>query len=194
MKVSSFCSLAVLLAIAATATTSCSGGLSRENAAVIISKADSFRGPLSLELSVGNGRFFPDECQKSLAALGILNITPPNAWGIYKTQLTAKGSAAFDEMKLSGSKSQEWADNRVYVVPLVNRSLVEVTGISDQNGGREASVEFSWKFSENPSLGLLSVIDYTAAHKGTALMKLYDDGWRVEKVDLGLVGDLCNRL
>jgi hypothetical protein len=95
-------------------------------------------------------------------------------------------------------------------VPLLRREVIEVTGVTKE-GGNSASVEFSWRSAPTPAgeafdparpafkslpptlqqkltrvnvLGNSLKMSFGEVRRGTAHMRLYDDGWRVESLSL----------
>jgi len=86
-------------------------------------------------------------------------------------------------------------DNR-WEILLVFKSglrITEVTGITRSapdgpdksvDSGTE-EVQFTWELNNDKSYGdLLACLPMTKTHTGAALIRLYDDGWRTEKVEL----------
>lgn len=65
----------------------------------------------------------------------------------------------------------------------VSRTVVSVTGIaeSDENESQTKIIEFVWQYKDVPLLVRRFV---RAGGTGLAVARLYDDGWRIKKVDL----------
>lgn len=111
-----------------------------------------------------------------------------NKTNFFSFELTDDGKRYFVEINLG---PMDFSDNLVLKEP-AKREVVEVTGITsgiDELLGSEAikEVQFTWKY-----VGLSEVVTRYSGeiwgkiivYEGAALMKLYDDGWRVEQVEL----------
>jgi len=61
--------------------------------------------------------------------------------------------------------------------------LVEVTGIADGVSGLK-EVQFTWKYEGLPDVVARYTGQGTQPHSGTSVVRLYDDGWRVEGLHL----------
>lgn len=90
-------------------------------------------------------------------------------------ELTPKGQQFFD-------KYWYYAGSATLKAPLKCEAL-EVTGITDGPQAGVKVVNFTWRYT-----GTVDAVNrYTGTtgvnHQGQAVMKLYDDGWRVENVD-----------
>lgn len=70
----------------------------------------------------------------------------------------------------------------IYIVPIhpIKAKLIEVTGISDNSEG-EKRVEYTWQWDggAQPS-ALRSAMQMDKPHQESVIVKLYDDGWRIE--------------
>jgi hypothetical protein len=65
------------------------------------------------------------------------------------------------------------------------REIVEVTGIADAPVGRNTKeVQFRWRYVGLPEVVARYCGQGPVAHDSTALLRLYDDGWRVEQLEL----------
>ena len=72
-------------------------------------------------------------------------------------------------------------------------SFEAITGMTEQEGGTELLVEFSWKYQEYPGPSLSLVESclpegvkkiLASTHPGTAKLTKYDDGWRVSDIHI----------
>jgi hypothetical protein len=84
--------------------------------------------------------------------------------------LTPRGLAA----------SKQWTRNSdgSYTVPVGSRTFVEVTGITD-GADQQTQVEFTWRSRSMPVLDEVYATNEFDLHRGTAMFKRYDDGWRL---------------
>lgn len=108
-------------------------------------------------------------------------------------------------------KGEEWAGGAKDGLPLYRREVTEVTGVTAGQGGR-ASAEFKWRRvptrvgealeAEGPTFKSLPAeiqqkiktsiskfgnalpVSYKGVQSGQAEFRLYDDGWRLERVQL----------
>lgn len=80
---------------------------------------------------------------------------------------------------------KSYTSHKKYIIMLKNPvpiKLTEVTGITDAATGKGVKeAQFVWEYSELPSLLRRFVIK---GGKGTAYMRLYDDGWRTDEIKL----------
>ncbi len=80
---------------------------------------------------------------------------------------------------------KSYTSHKKYIIMLNNPvpiKLTEVTGITDAATGKGVKeAQFVWEYSELPSLVRRFVIK---GGKGTAYMRLYDDGWRTDEINL----------
>jgi len=109
------------------------------------------------------------------------------------------------------NKGEEWAEGAKDGLPLYRREVVEVTGVTAGQGG-SAVAEFKWKRvptrvgealeAEGPTFkglpaeiqrklkntisrfGNALPVSYKGVQGGQAEFRLYDDGWRLERVQL----------
>jgi hypothetical protein len=67
------------------------------------------------------------------------------------------------------------------------REVVEVTGITDAERGQGKVVEFTWKYTGIPA-GFARHVGAggTTPEKSKARFKLYDDGWRLETLNVNV--------
>ena len=72
---------------------------------------------------------------------------------------------------------------RLNILNSVSRTVVSVTGIAElgENESQTKIIEFVWQYKDVPLLVRRFV---RAGGKGSAVARLYDDGWRIKKVDL----------
>jgi hypothetical protein len=113
-------------------------------------------------------------------------VTPPPCQDVAFTPL---GVETFRDLIPSGSNSTQY-----FEVPIANRELIEVTGIS--KNGNLAEVDFSWKWVAVNEVGAAL---YSGGMKfnSTVGFKHYDDGWRIvegnnPKSELGMEDALKN--
>lgn len=66
------------------------------------------------------------------------------------------------------------------------RELLEVTGITTPPMGGEATrvANFTWKYADLSPVAARYAGETSVTHKGEALFQLFDDGWRVQELDL----------
>jgi hypothetical protein len=97
------------------------------------------------------------------------------AFGENYFNLTPTGSQFFDVVRL-------WPGITLKTKTNVRR-VVEITGIADDNqGGTEKEVKFTWGWNlEDFPPGLRPVFQEKPKH-GTAELRRYDDGWRVDRI------------
>lgn len=85
--------------------------------------------------------------------------------------LTPLGVEAFRDLIPDSSTSAQY-----FVVPIANRELLEVTGIS--KNGNFADVDFSWKWVPINEIGG-ALYSGSLKYGSSVGFKHYDDGWRV---------------
>lgn len=182
----------------------CSKDLARPRAAALIGAADAFKNPLQTKVAIGrllcdwrniDGLYSYKQLQES----GILAYTDTgikHGWWekIYDVGLTSKGDTAAREWTKTTEKPLSCTAAQpdspplpiVYVIPLATRELVGVTGIVTNPGGKEAIVDFDWKWAPTPqSAALPAAVPTADVHHAKAEATLYDDGWRISNLDLG---------
>jgi hypothetical protein len=113
-------------------------------------------------------------------------VTPPPCQDVIFTPL---GVEAFRDL-IPGSH----AASQYFEVPIANRELIEVTGIS--KSGNVADVEFSWKWIAVNEVGA-ALYSGGTPYNSSVGFKHYDDGWRLieasnSKSQLGLDDALRN--
>lgn len=72
----------------------------------------------------------------------------------------------------------------IYSVVLAKRKLNEVTGIAEIKELSATGVEFNWEWEPTADAKLFAGRVSAGVKKGEALLQLYDDGWRVERLNL----------
>lgn len=152
----------------------CSKNLDRGQAASLISEHEGFKKTILGMFVEGTG--FCDA-----AFIGVPGVLlgeglaqfrpdPQNAAGSdCIVSLTEKGKTVSKQWQSSGNGWQ---------VPLAQRQLVEVTGLTSDAEKTSATAEFTWRWV--PEMGHIAVEPGIRA--GAAGMRLYDDGWRVLNV------------
>lgn len=109
-----------------------------------------------------------------------------------KGSLTAKGRDAAKEWKPSDIFIRpELAPDHCRRVPIARREIIDVTGIVHEAGKTSAEAQFKWRWAltpigkqielQNPKSKHLRDVKETST--GGAWLRLYDDGWRLEKVE-----------
>lgn len=148
--------------------------LTRPIAQKLISATDDFTKASSFEASLGKDEF---QC-------GIQQgfwIQKKDRFGNESDPLTPKGLKYLDAVY--PFTLTEW---HAKVRP-IHRRFVEITGITDANDpGTKKIVLFKWKWdwAEIPTEGKQCLGPEGTPSKGKAFFKLYDDGWRVEEMQL----------
>jgi hypothetical protein len=159
--------------------------LSRSKAATLIEKSEEFKKPHTEEIFLG-----PDF--RSMDFIGIGNwkvVDALLALGYLekngnKFVLTAKGNSA----------AKGWLTDpdrpNARIIPVADRKLVEVTGITTVEEVSLKEVEFTWRWvpapigeeiaKQNPGAG--KQYDPKEVKKDKATFKLYDDGWRLDGI------------
>lgn len=99
--------------------------------------------------------------------------------------LTGKGRTVFASVNV-GYSAREAA--RARLGSPHRRTAVRVTGIADYEPslsgyhGKEATFEWRWEPTEIPEEVKQCIPTALTVQNGTALFRLYDDGWRVEEI------------
>ena len=192
--------------------TSCSnGGLSRDEASNPIKKALSEKNPLDLILLGGfNGTWGWTECRlhavmssaAQSAALGALEKEGFVATRYEKNNIknwtnTAKQICSITEI---GKRELVWSkkENNSYELKLGSYVLDEVTGIQISEKENSARATFSFRIEPNNAgnavLGAIEKHDsgmfnhmnkkLSSSGEGVAHFAKYDDGWRIESLDI----------
>lgn len=83
------------------------------------------------------------------------------------------------------SSVEGFPDYKAHLVAPAKRSIVAVTGITDNGpGGNEKLVLFTWRYSGLPEVVSRYACQGEQPHEGQARLRLFDDGWRVQNVEL----------
>lgn len=157
-------------------STGCSSGLSRSNAADLISKDARFPKIKETKYS-GTGRQDDDTGENFLRAMKSQGYI--DSAGKY----TAKGEAAkvnWRRYAIEGYGYETW------YVPVAQRELVEVTGISEPQDPTVALTEatFTWHWKPN-EIGTAMNVPHLGktTYTGRAVFQKFDDGWRVQRLE-----------
>jgi hypothetical protein len=101
-------------------------------------------------------------------------------WG--NLMLTPKGAAEFSSVSARGD-----GGGALGLKKPVKRHVVEIQGIRDWPGseGKQKYAEFSWSFDMDDwsSIAKSCFPPPPPKNKGQAMFALYDDGWRLDRVD-----------
>jgi hypothetical protein len=184
--------------------------LARDKASELIAASDKWKEPgrHSIVLGADNRRQFMAGFFNSLegnpvdwnlvdALTGLGYLTETNN----RIQLTEKGKAAESQWKRDPERPA------LRLVPLVDREFVGVTGILQSEGSIEAQTEFKWRWKWTPLVteffntggepdttdlvgNLYQEYGYQEGAPGSfpertgkALLRRYDDGWRLEALE-----------
>lgn len=101
-------------------------------------------------------------------------------YGVFHLLVTEKGKKFFDraEGQIGGV-----FDGPFSVVPSapIRCRVIEVTGITDvDNSTKIAEYQWNWDLTKQPQEVQDLLLVSNPAMKGTAILKLYDDGWRLQ--------------
>lgn len=97
---------------------------------------------------------------------------PPVVGSLVKVELTPEAKKVADK----------WKRGNAYYIPVQARVLLEITGISYSTPS-DARVEFSWQYKDITTFAPPSPYA-RGASPGVALLRLYDDGWRVLRTQM----------
>jgi hypothetical protein len=169
-------SLTILLVVI---SAGCSGQLSRSTAGSQISKHEKFPSTNTLTFYRGLAtQIDADSDQGKLArALTSLGYMGEDGW---LTEKAVKAKAQWKQKDIpiwpAGSDTQ-------YEIPLGERELVEVTGLSEIEGpgGTYMQANFTWRWAATSDVGKEMEIGKNL-QDGKALFQKFDDGWRVQNV------------
>jgi hypothetical protein len=67
----------------------------------------------------------------------------------------------------------------VYHVVIAQKQLIEITGIAVSEGGKNARVEFTWRWAPTAHARLSKRVPSNKLQECEAYFQLYDDGWRI---------------
>lgn len=182
--------LVSMLCVSGTIGCSATGELNRSQASALIGSSQQFKTPAFEQVFLGAD-------YRSVDFIGAGNWVVVDALlssGYLEKQggeinLTAKGEAACKD----SPRDPERENARSF--PVAHREFVEVSGITDAAiaGPGVKEVRFTWRWSPTalgkellPSIPkLASTYSGEQSREGTALFRLYDDGWRLEEVQFG---------
>lgn len=157
-------------------------------------------------------RFINDEV-KQLRTAGILTLQESGQYdGIwnkeYVLELTERGKEMSKSWAATNAKMPEcssfrlrgnycWSkDNRrggekchepngvVYSVVLARKKIGNVTGITMDGGAKQGQAEFTWQWDPTAAAKDFPGQVPLGVHQGVAALQLYDDGWRLEELQL----------
>lgn len=134
------------------------------------------------------------EHAKRLESLGYVTLRDESETSIVLLTLTEKGKAANPKTRVVDAKAQTETEGRIYAFPIATRELAEITGVTDAAlpfgtpSDSIKEVEFSYRIVLNAlgrALGTAGglpqkLTDVGNPRSGTAYLRRYDDGWRVE--------------
>jgi len=180
--------LLLLIGLLSLAAVACSGGLSRSNAADLISRDADFSKPREETYRTGyvegltlqqmreayndSWRVYP-----AMQSAGYIETT--DALNGINVTLTEKGRRESANWKCNvryDGQTECW-------FPSLAREVVEVTGITEGDGTK-ADATFTWRWKPLNDVGKAMNLD-AVTHQGRAAFQKYDDGWRVVAVDEG---------
>ena len=107
------------------------------------------------------------------------------AWYGCTLQLTSEGQR-------QASQWRPWngpLDTSGWEVPLAASQFVDVTGISQANGGETAQVQYSYRWTPTDFAKMLGRMPDGNLKGGAALFRHYDDGWRLQDFGFGAVAE-----
>jgi hypothetical protein len=125
--------------------------LTNEEARSAIIESLKELGPVSIHFEVGLVKASMDEKPRDpnyrlFEKAGLLKLGKDQGWKT-PVSLTPQGEAWLKQVQgVQRSKDKDGSD--IYVVPVAERQLVDVTKIT-MNGGTRAVVEFTWKWNSN---------------------------------------------
>jgi hypothetical protein len=187
-------SIAFSVSLAVVILASCGRGqLARDQAAELLKKRPEFSKEQKLLLVIRPMVDFigaEGSSYRAAAQLGLITITSPHGEGNQgTTAITAKGKEA--------TAGPGWQfDGSLLRIPVAAPELIDVTGVVQSE--KEAQVDFTWRLrltdtgkdfeshglsfaNLNPIVGgFVPAVPHTAK----ASFRQYDDGWRVEEVDM----------
>lgn len=169
------CLLLVFIALAS----GCGRGLSRNNAADLISQSNTFitNQSANYQPNLPRERLFllmdntyEGDFHRALKEVGFIDSN---------LELTEAGINATKGWKMDstikGSES--------YSVPLAKRELVEVTGIGEIQGQSGSFIEakFKWRWEPINDIGKAMKLEIRVGY-GSAIFRKFDDGWRLDSL------------
>jgi len=153
--------------------------LTRRLASDLILASPSFQAPQSFLLNTGvlSNKDYLSPDYLVLQRRGLISATktycpaqlgPPPCWTVILTPSGVETVRALIPPGDVGKAS--------FVIPVVKRNLLTVTGISKQ--GTVADVEFTWRWTPLNELGA-ALYAGDLHYKSTVEFRCFDDGWRV---------------
>jgi hypothetical protein len=178
----------------------CSKELGRGRAAELVQANEKFKATHDVEIAVGRlwydwRNLYSAYDYKPLAERGVLTVKESGKsyamwWKEYFVELTPNGSALAKGWIKTNEKPASFLGPQspgatVFRIPLAQRELVSVTGITSDPGGKEAGIEFDWKWMPMKQSEVLPErLPSAELQHGEAAARLYDDGWRIERIGL----------
>jgi hypothetical protein len=153
--------------------------LTRRLASDLISASDPFKSAQQFTLQTGvvSSKSYPSPEYLVLQRHGWIsatpfrcpaNLTPPPCWDILMTP------SGVDTIRTMVSSDE--TGKPTITLPVARRALLEVTGISKQDG--TADVEFTWKWTPLNEIGA-ALYSGDLRYKSLVGFRQFDDGWRV---------------
>lgn len=177
--------------ILAVTMVSCAKRLNRDAAETLVGRHASFTAPITVNLDTP-GKSSRDPIYRAFAALGLVDLEygrlqELSGGGTFPiVRLTPKGESASKGWELIQDQGAGYLGipAKTWTVVVANRAMQGVTGVAEEPGGAEATIKFQYRYVPNEAVGNFELIDYSRIHEGSALAKLYDDGWRIERLDV----------
>ena len=171
--------------------------LGRDKSAVAIQADPRFPGPKQVSLKVGElghllcGPELSSASTQRAMAAGLLDVQKGS--GLLRLGLTDFAKSQLRGRPIHIDVPQCPYD--LWLFPIATRKLKTVTGIA-QIGVDLKRVEFRWEWvplNKAAPTYLVELskwepkteLEITGEHPGVAIFQLYDDGWRLEKLDFG---------
>jgi hypothetical protein len=157
----------------------CSSGLSRSNAAELISKNAKF--PKTLKMGHASNLIVLED-EDSLRG-NFIPAMKSQGYIDYRGMLTEKGKAATGNWEEQFKNLNYLAETKIYDVPVGKREIIEVTGISELQNPAGAFVEatFTWHWISINDIGLSMKLEQRT-FSGKSQFQKFDDGWRVQEI------------
>lgn len=152
--------------------------LSREEASSLIKEAMKYPRVIDYDVYSSDPEFAKMAIDKGLEKEGLVTVQRTQKLGDVGKPLVQFTSKA--QPYLLSTPEKEKAIH-VQKVKLADEDLVEVTGITIMEDGKQAVAEYTTAYKNVSGFSALTDINFnkTATHK--ANFTLYDDGWRLEK-------------
>jgi hypothetical protein len=161
-------------------STGCSNGLSRSNAADLISKHASFS-------KVEDITFFDNNSNKGFAQYPFYREMISLGYMDSDLKLTEKGKTSIAGLRAVGA---EGMFIKYSMPPYLRREIIEVTGISEGNpvgASKEATFTWHWKPVNDIGKEMNKTMNLEKEkYTGSATFQKFDDGWRVKDIKLGI--------